>query len=248
MEDLKEIIANNLVKFRKSAKLTQLELAEKLKYSDKNISKWERGESIPDVVILKQLADLYGIRVDDFFLENIEITKNEEVKVVKSKARVFDKKQLLVLLLSISLVWLTAIVAFSVFVNVQMFSNKAWLCFIYAITASCIVAVVFTSIWCTNLLNAITVSLLIWSSGLSIFLSIDAPEIWTVFLVCIPIQILDVLWFSFRKINKKSKDEQYLEQQRMKRQQKAERKQQLKLEKQQRKLEKKQANKVESEE
>ena len=68
MEDLKEIIANNLVKFRKNAKLTQLELAEKLKYSDKNISKWERGDAVADVVVLKQLADLYSIKVDDFFV------------------------------------------------------------------------------------------------------------------------------------------------------------------------------------
>ena len=64
MEELNKIIANNLVKSRKNAKLTQLELAEKLMYSDKNVSKWERGDSVPDVVILKQLADIYGITVN----------------------------------------------------------------------------------------------------------------------------------------------------------------------------------------
>lgn len=203
MEDLKEIIAKNLVKFRKSAKLTQLELAEKLKYSDKNISKWERGDSIPDVVVLKQLADLYKIKVDDFFIENAELVKSEENSSVKTK--VMNKKQTLILLLSISLVWLAAIVLFSVFINVQIFSSRAWLCFIYAVTISCVVAVVFTSIWCTNFLNAIAVSLLIWSAGLSIFLTFNSPEIWAIFIVCIPLQILDILWFSLRKVNKNIK-------------------------------------------
>ena len=61
MEDLKRTISKNLIKYRKSAKLTQLELAEKLKYSDKNVSKWERGDSGPDVVVLKQIADIYGV-------------------------------------------------------------------------------------------------------------------------------------------------------------------------------------------
>ena len=202
MEDLKEIIAQNLVKFRKNAKLTQLELADKLKYSDKNISKWERGDSVPDVVVLKQLADLYEIKVDDFFVENADIVKNQENFTSKTKSKSMNKKQVLILMLSISLVWLVAIVLFSIFINIQAFSSKAWLCFIYAINASCIVSVVFTSIWCTNLLNAITVSLLIWASGLSVYFTFIWPEIWIVFIVCIPVQILDILWFSFKKVNK----------------------------------------------
>ena len=53
MEDIKDIVAVNLTNLRKANKITQLELAEKLNYSDKAISKWERGESLPDVVTLK---------------------------------------------------------------------------------------------------------------------------------------------------------------------------------------------------
>ena len=58
MKDVRQIIAENLIELRKVNKLTQLELAEKLNYSDKAISKWERGESLPDVEILCQIADL----------------------------------------------------------------------------------------------------------------------------------------------------------------------------------------------
>ena len=75
MDELKELIAKNLIHFRTMAGLTQLELATKLNYSDKSISKWERGVAIPDVLVLKQLADIYGIKVDDFF-EGFIFTKS----------------------------------------------------------------------------------------------------------------------------------------------------------------------------
>ena len=55
-QNVRSIIASNLTKYRKNLGLTQLELAEKLNYSDKTLSKWERGESIPDIVTLKQLS------------------------------------------------------------------------------------------------------------------------------------------------------------------------------------------------
>ena len=57
-QNVRSIIASNLTKYRKNLGLTQLELAEKLNYSDKTLSKWERGESIPDIVTLKQLASI----------------------------------------------------------------------------------------------------------------------------------------------------------------------------------------------
>ena len=60
-EQIKENIAKNLIKYRKAHNLTQIQLAEKLNYSDKSISKWERQESIPDLVILSNIAKLYGI-------------------------------------------------------------------------------------------------------------------------------------------------------------------------------------------
>ena len=64
MEDLKPIIAKNITVLRQNAKMTQFDLAEKLNYSDKAISKWERAEAIPDVSVLKSIADLFGVTVD----------------------------------------------------------------------------------------------------------------------------------------------------------------------------------------
>ena len=67
MEDdrIKARIGTNIAERRKRAGLTQAGLAERLNYSDKAISKWERGESVPDVLTMMQLAELFGVRVDD---------------------------------------------------------------------------------------------------------------------------------------------------------------------------------------
>ena len=78
MDELKKIIAKNLVTLRKQAHLTQAELAEKVGYSDKNVSKWERAEGVPDVLVLHQLAELYGVTVNYFFVDHTA-TEQEEV-------------------------------------------------------------------------------------------------------------------------------------------------------------------------
>ena len=65
MDDVRGALAANLAELRKEENLTQAEFAAQFNYSDKAVSKWERGDSLPDVVMLKTIADLYGMRVDD---------------------------------------------------------------------------------------------------------------------------------------------------------------------------------------
>ena len=64
MENIREIIGENLASLRKEAKLTQLELAEKFNYSDKAVSKWEKGDTIPDIETLYNLCQFYGVTID----------------------------------------------------------------------------------------------------------------------------------------------------------------------------------------
>ena len=64
MEELKTVIAKNISELRRSAMMTQLDLAERLNYSDKAVSKWERAESVPDISVLKAIADIFGVSVD----------------------------------------------------------------------------------------------------------------------------------------------------------------------------------------
>ena len=64
LDELKLVAAGNLINLRTAAGMTQAELGAKLNYSDKSISKWERGEAIPDAFVLKQMAELFGVSVD----------------------------------------------------------------------------------------------------------------------------------------------------------------------------------------
>ena len=61
MNELKNIIASNITYLRKQKKLTQAELAQELNYSDKAVSKWERGESVPDIETLKNIAEMFEV-------------------------------------------------------------------------------------------------------------------------------------------------------------------------------------------
>ena len=91
MEEMKKTVAANIAELRKFNHMTQAELADKLCYSDKAISKWERGESIPDVFTLKQVADLFSVTVD-YLLTDHEGEKVTLSDGAKSKKRNQNQK------------------------------------------------------------------------------------------------------------------------------------------------------------
>lgn len=193
---LKDILADSLAHYRKEAGLTQLELAEKLNYSDKAVSKWERGESAPDVFVLSQIAEIFNITVNDLLQEG-KIT-------VKQRNRQF---RTIVTLLSAGIVWLLAVIAFVFTKLIDNQNTLAYLAFIYAIPVSAIVVLVFSGVWKKRLYACISISAIIWGLLLSLFLSIHTENIWLVFILGIPMQILTILWymlkFDFKKIFKK---------------------------------------------
>ena len=142
-KDLKNILAANLVYYRKSAKLTQSEIAEKFNYSDKAISKWERGEAAPDIFVLKALADFYGVPLTDFF-------KERHVAYIENR----ERKHILLTAISIGAVWVIATILFVVFSFLldagADITKHIWLVWIYAIPLSAIVGIVLSAIWFKN--------------------------------------------------------------------------------------------------
>ena len=201
MEEVKtqeQIVAENLIYYRKAAGLTQLEIAEKFNYSDKSISKWERAEGLPDALVLKALADFYNIRVDDFF-------RVEKRRIIMSK----KSKHWFIVGLSETLVWLVFATFFVVFVIVIPNAFTWWLLFIYAAAASSILGVVWAGIFHKRLYQMITTSLIVWTTILSVYLTIllqtpeSNPFLWLLFLIGVPLQILAVLWYFLRKIKKR---------------------------------------------
>lgn len=182
MSELKDVIATNLTDLRKANKLTQLELAEKLNYSDKAISKWERGESFPDILVLKQLADMYGVNIDYIINEH-----SEEVKSKYKKVKPELNNKLIITLLAVLFVWLTAAI---LYVNFKiLFDKYFWMIWIWALPISCIILTVFSSIWGEKSLIIASVSALIWTALLGVYLQFIYYNLWTLFLLGIPAQL-----------------------------------------------------------
>lgn len=196
MEEIKQIIAKNIASLRTKAKLTQLELAEKLNYSDKAVSKWERGESIPDVITLKAVADLFGVTVDYLLCEHDE---KEEPPVTKRTRN----NHVFITLISVVAVWLLGTGAYSFG---WLFEAHLWMAFVVCVPISAIVLLVFNSIWGRRIWNMYIISGLLWSVFLSIYLGVTVytgRNIWMLFLIGIPAQVVISLCFGIRAPNSK---------------------------------------------
>ncbi|MBR4304931.1 MAG: helix-turn-helix transcriptional regulator [Clostridia bacterium] len=193
--ELKAIIAKNIAALRTGAGMTQIDLAEKLNYSDKAVSKWERGESIPDVLVLKQIADMFQVTVD-YLLEE------EHAPAVTSslKDKIRRHNRGFITAISILLVWLLATFIFMI-VDTLGIENSIWFIFIYAVPSTFVVWLVFNSIWFDRRRNFMIVSLLIWSVLASAYLTLLPFElnVWLLFVVGVPGQLIIVLWSRLKK-------------------------------------------------
>lgn len=203
-QNVRSIIASNLTKYRKNLGLTQLELAEKLNYSDKTLSKWERGESIPDIVTLKQLASIFGVSVDVLISEEGISTAFVRKKDKKPPTR---RKIICVNLLSVALVWLVAVFIFVLLSLILKDQSKLWLSFIYAIPVSGIVLLVFSCIWGNNIYRFLFTSLIVWTSSLSVHLTMNLFNVqngYMLYFISIVLEIMAFVFFIILKKNKKN--------------------------------------------
>ncbi|MBQ4154203.1 MAG: helix-turn-helix transcriptional regulator [Clostridia bacterium] len=199
MEDIKQIISTNITDLRTAKGLTQIELAEKLNYSDKAISKWERGESLPDVTVLKQLADIFDVTLDYLVQPGHDRRK---ISQLNRSGRV--RNHGFITGMSIILVWLVATLVFIILDLTLKNTLAHFLCFVYAVPVSMIVWLILNSIWFNARRNYLIISLLIWTGLASIFLTflIFKINIWLIFILGIPSQIIICLWsnLKYRKI------------------------------------------------
>ena len=193
-------LAKNLVYYRKASGLTQLELAEKFNYSDKSVSKWERGEGFPDVFVLKSLADFYGITVDDFYA-------SEHKKVVTTNHS--SRKQIYLKLLSSGIGWLVTLMTFFL-LNTLLNKDvpfQTWLVFIYGIVVNGVILLVWDFIYHHRFLRVIDTSIVVWSSAMTIYftiLIITGYNLPLMFVVAVPLEVLEILWYMFRRNKKRT--------------------------------------------
>lgn len=188
-ETLYKNFSKNLASIRKKSGLTQAELAEKLNYSDKSVSKWERGEGIPDLYNTVKIAELFGVTVSDL-IESKEIKKP-----------VMLRNRFIITVLSIGVSWLLAVILFFVF-ELFMPDFKSFIFFIYAVPVSCIVSVVFSAVWWNRICQFFSVSSLIWAVAMCVVITVNIPKIALIFTVAAVLQVMTVLWFLMKKQNK----------------------------------------------
>ncbi len=202
MNDLKPIIAKNISELRTAAGMTQIELAEKLNYSDKAVSKWERGESVPDVSVLLSVSELFGVTLDYL------VHEHEAVKLVSELKKDKIRNRGLITGISVVLVWLIATVAFvSTDIASVEFSYR-WLAYLWAVPASLIVWLVFNSVWFNKSVNFAIISLLMWSVLAAVYLTLLLAarfNIWILFVLGIPGQIIIFMWSGI-KVRKRNKE------------------------------------------
>ncbi|MBQ2119244.1 MAG: helix-turn-helix transcriptional regulator [Clostridia bacterium] len=198
-KDLRRLIGENIVRLRLAAPLTQAEFAERLNYTDKAVSKWERGDSVPDITVLKQIADLFGVTVDYLLSEHLP----EEKPQSPERVRLRNRNHLIITVMSVLIVWFLALFAY--FVGDSVFRTHLWQAFLIAVPVSCIVVLVLNSVWGNRSRNFIIISVLIWSTLATVYLLAIRYNLWTIFLLGIPGQASVILWSRLRFTDKPAK-------------------------------------------
>ncbi len=203
MDDLYGIFAKNVAELRAGHRMTQAQLASVLNYSDKAISKWERGEALPDVTVVKQIADTFGVTVD-YLLKRDHSEEDYHPSFVDRRIR---RNRMLITAIATMLVWLIATFLFLVFNALPqvVLPFATWLFFVYALSPSIVVLLVFNSVWGNKRFNFAIISVLVWAVLATVFLTVlivSGLNLWQLFLLGIPAQCIIVLWSGLKKTGK----------------------------------------------
>ena len=219
-EKLKNQIGTNIALYRKNAGLTQAGLAAKLNYSDKAISKWERGESIPDVITLLTLAELFDITVNDLLSDPNALPEDmDPTKLEKAMSKVSEKaprrkaNKNVILALSSTLVWFVALLIFVVISSFDIPYSE--LAFLYAVPVNATVLLSLRSAWRDFRWNRWLISCIVWGFLVAVYATLVMLlkfNMWRMFLLGIPGEIAIMLWFRLftpsREDKKKVEDDE----------------------------------------
>ena len=201
---LKSTIAKNIAAYRKACGMTQAELAAALNYSDKSVSKWERAEGLPDIYVLTQIAERFGITLNDLVAEHgAEEIAEPEPEEKKRGLFAYIHNRVIVTILSIGLVWLAATVVFFFLSLFLPDAERLWMVFIYALPVSFIVPIVFTGLWTSHLFQLFSVSGLIWTLSLAVVMSFPRQDMSFLYVVAAVLQVLALLWYVMKIWNRK---------------------------------------------
>ncbi len=190
INELKQNVAQNIYFLRTANNMTQSELGAKINYSDKAISKWERAEGLPDVFVLAKLGELFGVNVDYLLNEHTE----QDRRVVDTLP-IRNTKRL------INLTVLSAIMAVAVLLVVTLYLTLdivCWQIFIYSLPVIFTVQIVFSAVWWHGKGAFVCTSLLCWSVLLIVYVALFTGNMWQLFIIGIPVQLIVLLCYHMR--------------------------------------------------
>jgi transcriptional regulator with XRE-family HTH domain len=196
-KDIKPIIAKNLTSLRKQSGLTQAELASKLNYSDKAVSRWEHGDTLPDINVLYQLCDFYGIDMNTLVSDDEDsLAPTPPIIDLRNSLRF----RVCIFGLAVAVVWIVATIIF-LYSGIIGQGAYYWMAFVWAIPASC-TAVFITSFGMKlRVFRLVMSSVLIWTLLTAVFLHflLVGYLLWPIYLVGIPLQLIYVMIFIMKK-------------------------------------------------
>ena len=211
-EELKVAVGSSIARLRREKGMTQAELAERINYSDKAVSKWERGESLPDVLTLLNLAQQLGTDLNTLTGTMPETAEAEpkpapEIPAVKApekpkKPRRYTADRSVIQKLSSILVW---VVALFLYMILDAFGVKnLWLLFAAAVPANAIVLLSLRSAWKCYGWNRILISVILWGALLTLYLfllTVSHVNVWRILPMGLLGQAAILLWFKmFRPV------------------------------------------------
>ena len=189
MDDFKKIVAQNIIKLRTACDMTQAELGEKLNYSDKSISKWERADALPDAFVLKQMSEIFDVSVDYILSEHDE---NEKPNIEKTAG--FSRS--VVSTITFIGIWTLSLFAFIV---TWLCGMPTWLIFVYTVPVSLIALLVLNSLWGIGKINMFIISGIVWGIITCVYLTFYQQDWWQLFIIGVPAQIIIILSFFIKK-------------------------------------------------
>ena len=216
-EELKSRVGANIARLRRERGMTQAELAERINYSDKAVSKWERAESLPDVLTLISLAEQLGTDLNT--LTGLDAAPRSEAEPVPEpvqespapqkpakKRRTADRK--VIQQLSSILVWVVALFFYMVLDAFGI--QNLWLLFVAAVPANAIVLLSLRSAWKLYGMNRILISVIMWGFLLVFYLLLlllGRVNVWRILPMGLLGQAAIILWFKMFRSEKEDKHE-----------------------------------------
>lgn len=196
LSELKLISASNIIKLRTGAGLTQAELGEKLNYSDKTISKWERGEAIPDAYVLTQMAEIFGVTVD-YLLSSHDAWESPEQQEEKERKQEEHRYSVnMIIAISVLGVWTMAL---TIFVMLWLFDIILWETFVVALPVSILTYMVLICVFRRRRHLQFVIAAFVLSLFILLYFTLPMQKPWQLFLIAIPAEIIVFLSCNIRR-------------------------------------------------